>query len=41
MAKEKRLIDANALREQMFSYYGCVNKKHKQRVLSWRNHYEL
>ena len=26
MANEKRLIDANALRERMFSYYGCVNK---------------
>lgn len=27
MASEKRrLIDANALREQMFSYYGCVNE---------------
>jgi predicted RNA-binding Zn-ribbon protein involved in translation (DUF1610 family) len=22
-----RLIDANALRERMFSYYGCVNEK--------------
>ena len=26
MANEKRLIDANALRKQMFSYYGCVNE---------------
>ena len=26
MANEKRLIDANALRERMFSYYGCVNE---------------
>ena len=26
MANKKRLIDANALREQMFSYYGCVNE---------------
>ena len=26
MANEKRLIDANALREHMFSYYGCVNE---------------
>ncbi len=26
MGSEKRLIDANALREQMFSYYGCVNE---------------
>ena len=26
MASEKRLIDANALRQRMFSYYGCVNE---------------
>ena len=26
MANEKRLIDANALRKRMFSYYGCVNE---------------
>ena len=26
MESEKRLIDANALRVRMFSYYGCVNE---------------
>lgn len=26
MENKKRLIDANALREQMSSYYGCVNE---------------
>ena len=26
METKKRLIDANALRKQMFSYYGCVNE---------------
>ena len=26
MANEKRLIDANALRKRMFSYYSCVDE---------------
>ena len=26
MATEKRLIDANALKKRMLSYYGCVNE---------------
>jgi hypothetical protein len=26
MTTEKRLIDANALRKRMFSYYSCVNE---------------
>ena len=26
MANEKRLIDANALKKQMFSYYACVDE---------------